>query len=54
MALIGGWLSAYLTGRVDYFCRELLATTFDGVTEGVFDGGIIALDEMPFDKSYRQ
>lgn len=45
---------AYLTGRIDYLGRKLLASTLNGVTEGVFDGGIIALHKMSFDKSNRQ
>ena len=53
LILIGG-MTAYLTSRVDYFRREFLAATFDDVTEGIFNSGIIALHEMAFDESHRQ
>lgn len=49
-----GGLSAYLTSRIDDFGREILATRLNNVTEGVLYGGIVTLDEMPFDKSNRE
>lgn len=40
-----------LARGVDDFGRELLALVLDGPVEGVFDRGIVALDEGTFDEA---
>ena len=47
-------MSAYLTSRVDYFSRKLLASMSDDATKCVLDGGIVAFHEMSVHKSDRE
>ena len=40
-----------LPGGVDDLGRELLALVFHGPVEGVFDGGVVVLDESALDEA---
>lgn len=41
---------AYLSRSVDNFCREILCFVANDLAEGVFDGWVIALDEVAVDE----
>lgn len=48
----GIWKSSptYLAGSVNDFCGIILVLVFNDLTEGVFDGRIVALDKMALDE----
>lgn len=43
---------AYLTRRIDNFCRKILAFESNDFAECVFYRGVIAFDEVPIDELY--
>lgn len=45
-------LSTYLTRRVHYFRRKLLALVFDDTTKGILNGRVVAFDKLSLDVSY--
>ncbi len=47
-------LSAYLTRRVDYFCREVLTSVLDDFAEGVLNRRVIALHKVSVHESHCQ
>lgn len=47
-------ISSYLASRIDDLRRVVLAFVPDDLAEGVLDGGVIALDEVPVDILYSE
>jgi hypothetical protein len=45
-----GKKAAYLTRGIDDLGREVLGLVADDFAEGVFDGGVVALDEVTIDE----
>ena len=44
----------YLAGGVDDFGSVVVVLVFDDAREGVFDGGVVRLDEVTVDELYSE